>query len=92
MAPRTADELRAAFLDFFAERGHQVAETFVERGYQPEEEVQKHAAADLVILQTPVNWFGAARPSPTTPPIPRSCGTCSASSRSAPSTSPGISP
>lgn len=45
--------------DFFAERGHQVAETFVERGYNPEEEVEKHVAADLVILQTPVNWFGA---------------------------------
>ena len=44
---------------FFLERGHQVTETFVERGYQPEEEVNKHAAADLVILQTPVNWFGA---------------------------------
>ena len=30
------------------ERGHQVAETFVERGYDPEEEVKK-----------PVNWFSA---------------------------------
>ena len=44
---------------FLVERGHQVAETLVERGYQPDEEVQKHVAADLVILQTPVNWFGA---------------------------------
>jgi NADPH dehydrogenase (quinone) len=44
---------------FFAERGHQVAETFIERGYDPEEEVKKHAGADLVILQTPVNWFSA---------------------------------
>jgi putative NADPH-quinone reductase len=44
---------------FFVERGHQVAETFIERGYDPEEEVKKHAAADLVILQTPVNWFSA---------------------------------
>jgi modulator of drug activity B len=44
---------------FFVERGHPVAETFVERGYVPEEEVKKHAAADLVILQTPVNWFSA---------------------------------
>ena len=33
---------------FFVERGHPVAETFVERGYDPEEEVKKHAAADLV--------------------------------------------
>jgi len=56
-------KLNMAFMDqakaFFTARGHAVAETFVERGYEPEEEVQKHAAADLVILQTPVNWFGA---------------------------------
>ena len=55
-------KLNITFMDlaktFFAERGHQVTETFVERGYDPQEEVQKHAAADLVILQTPVNWFG----------------------------------
>ncbi len=41
------------------EQGHEVIETFVERGYAPEEEVAKHVAADLVILQTPVNWFSA---------------------------------
>ena len=56
-------KLNLAFMDlakaFFVERGHQVAETFVERGYDPEEEVKKHAAADLVILQSPVNWFSA---------------------------------
>jgi modulator of drug activity B len=44
---------------FFVERGHEVIQTFIERGYKPEEEVQKHAASDLVVLQTPVNWFGA---------------------------------
>jgi NADPH dehydrogenase (quinone) len=62
-------KLNLTFMDaakaFFTERGQAklgvpiVAETFVERGYQPEEEVQKHVVADLVILQTPVNWFGA---------------------------------
>ena len=56
-------KLNLAFMDlakaFFVERGYPVAETFVERGYVPEEEVKKHAAADLVILQTPVNWFSA---------------------------------
>ena len=40
-------KLNLAFMDlakaFFVERGHQVAETFVERGYDPEEEVKKHA-------------------------------------------------
>jgi modulator of drug activity B len=55
--------LNLAFMEvaktFFLERGHNVAETLVERAYQPQEEVQKHLAADLVILQTPVNWLGA---------------------------------
>src|SRR3954463_4701616 len=50
--------LSKAAAAFFKERGHTVAETMVEDGYEPEGEVQKHAAADLVILQTPVNWFG----------------------------------
>ena len=53
-------KLNLAFMNlakaFFVERGHPVAETFVERGYVPEEE---DAAADLVMLQTPVNWFSA---------------------------------
>lgn len=44
---------------FFVERGHEVAETFIERGYDAEVEVAKHTAADIVILQTPVNWFSA---------------------------------
>jgi modulator of drug activity B len=44
---------------FFGERGHEVAETFVKRGYKAEEEVEKHATSAVVILQTPVNWFGA---------------------------------
>lgn len=56
-------KLNFAFMDlaktFFLERGHEVAETFVERGYNPEEEVRKHLASDRVILQMPINWFGA---------------------------------
>jgi len=44
---------------WFAARGHHVTETFIERGYDPAEEVATHVSADLVILQTPVNWFGA---------------------------------
>jgi hypothetical protein len=48
-------KLNLAFMDlakaFFVERGHQVAETFVERGYDPEEEVKKHPpdAGELVL-------------------------------------------
>lgn len=44
---------------FFEGRGYEVIQTHIEDGYTPEEEVQKHVDAELVILQTPVNWFGA---------------------------------
>lgn len=43
----------------FEDEGHEVTETYVESGYEPAAEVQKHVDADLVILQTPINWFGA---------------------------------
>ena len=43
----------------FSEHGHTITETYIEQGYIPEAEVKKHLDADLVILQTPINWFGA---------------------------------
>ncbi len=56
-------KLNGAFLqaakDFFTSKSIQVLETKVEDDYIPEEEVEKHMEADIVILQTPVNWFGA---------------------------------
>lgn len=39
-------------------RGYQVRLTDVEDGYDVDEEVQKHVWADLIILQSPVYWFG----------------------------------
>lgn len=45
--------------DLFAGQGHVVVETNIEAGYDPAEEVKKHVSADLVIVQAPVNWFGA---------------------------------
>lgn len=45
--------------EFFLEKGFEVVETKVENGYNAEEEVEKHLEADVIILQTPVNWFGA---------------------------------
>lgn len=45
--------------DYFTFYSFEVMETKVEDGYNVEEEVEKHMKADLVILQTPVNWFGA---------------------------------
>ncbi len=44
---------------YFTEQGHDVVETNIEAGYDPKQEVQKHVDTDLVILQTPINWFGA---------------------------------
>lgn len=52
------DSLYQMAKDFFISNSFQVLETFVEKGYSPEEEVEKHLAADIVLLQTPVNWFG----------------------------------
>lgn len=44
---------------FFIEKGLEVLETKVEDGYNADEEVEKHLEADFIILQTPINWFGA---------------------------------
>ncbi len=45
--------------DFFLSKNIEVLETKVENGYDIDEEVEKHLKADAVILQMPVNWFGA---------------------------------
>ncbi|WP_426480581.1 NAD(P)H-dependent oxidoreductase [Chryseobacterium sp. R2ACT005] len=56
-------QLNAAFQQkaksFFLSKGFEVLETKVEEGYNVEEEVEKHLEADFIILQTPINWFGA---------------------------------
>lgn len=44
---------------FFEAHNYQVLETKVEDGYNADEEVEKHLQADIIILQTPINWFGA---------------------------------
>lgn len=44
---------------FFQGDGYEVLETVVEEGYDVAQEVEKHLRASIVILQTPVNWFGA---------------------------------
>lgn len=45
--------------DFFLSKDFEVLETKVEDGYDANEEVEKHLQADIIILQTPINWFGA---------------------------------
>ncbi|MES2025782.1 MAG: NAD(P)H-dependent oxidoreductase [Pseudomonadota bacterium] len=39
-------------------QGYQVRHTEIEQGYDLDTEVQKHVWADLIILQSPVYWFG----------------------------------
>ena len=45
--------------ELFLSKGFEVLETKVEDGYNADEEVEKHLEADFIILQTPINWFGA---------------------------------
>lgn len=40
------------------QRGYKVQQTNVEQGYDVDAEVQKHVWADIIILQSPVYWFG----------------------------------
>jgi modulator of drug activity B len=40
------------------QRGDEVQETVIEAGYDVNAEVDKHVWADLIILQSPVFWFG----------------------------------
>lgn len=40
------------------QRGCEVRQTDIEQGYDVDMEVQKHVWADLIILQSPVYWFG----------------------------------
>lgn len=45
--------------DFFIAKGFQVVETIIEKGYDVDEEVEKHLESKIIILQTPINWFSA---------------------------------
>lgn len=45
--------------DFFISKSFDVLETKIEAGYNAVDEEKKHLDADIVILQMPVNWFGA---------------------------------
>jgi len=45
--------------EFFQAHNFEVLETKVEDGYDANQEVEKHIEADIIILQTPINWFGA---------------------------------
>lgn len=44
--------------DEFTKRNYLIQYTNIEKGYDINEEVDKHVWADLIILQSPVYWFG----------------------------------
>ena len=43
----------------FGQQGYEVKHTYIEKGYDVTEEVDKHVWADVIVLQTPVYWFGS---------------------------------
>lgn len=60
--PFSEGKLNAAMVEKITEvlegRGMEVKVTKVADGYDTNEEVEKHVWADLLILQSPVNWMG----------------------------------
>ncbi len=56
-------KLNQTFVDVmkteFENKGYEVKLTSIEKGYDPQEEVEKHVWADLIITQSPVYWFGS---------------------------------
>jgi len=43
----------------FGQQVYEVKHTYIEKGYDVTEEVDKHVWADVIVLQTPVYWFGS---------------------------------
>ncbi|WP_085582755.1 NAD(P)H-dependent oxidoreductase [Thalassospira mesophila] len=43
----------------FRAAGYDVRQSYIDDGYDIADEVAKHVWADVIILQSPVNWFGA---------------------------------
>jgi len=60
VAGRSLGKLNASFYNvarnFFLSNSYRVLETKISDGYNIDEEVQKIMQADIVILQTPINW------------------------------------
>jgi len=58
----SSGRLNKALIDVMQEEmekaGHAVQHTSIEQGYDINEEIQKHLWADIIILQSPVFWFG----------------------------------
>lgn len=50
--------MAAVIVNSFQNKGWEVSQTTIEKGYDINEEVGKHLKADLIITQSPVYWFG----------------------------------
>ncbi len=46
------------FANFLSSKGYEIKTTTMKDNWDVEEEVEKHVWADLIILQSPVNWMG----------------------------------
>jgi modulator of drug activity B len=57
-AGRLNSTMAGVIQEEMAQRGYAVKETHMEQGYDVQAEVDKHLWADLIILQSPVFWFG----------------------------------
>jgi len=44
--------------DVMESKGYQVKLTYIEKGYDINDEIEKHLWADIIITQSPVFWFG----------------------------------
>ena len=43
--------------DFFKSKGYEVKTTTMKDDYDVDEEIEKHLWADIIFLQTPINWM-----------------------------------
>ena len=46
--------------DVLGERGYELRHTVVAEGYDIDAELEKHRWADVILLQSPVNWMGVS--------------------------------
>ena len=60
--PFSEGKLNTALVERMSEhlqaKGHEIKTTTMGKDYDVQQEVEKHLWADVVILQTPVNWMG----------------------------------
>lgn len=60
--PFSEGRLNASLIEktrtFFADRGCEIRETGMQKAWDVAEELEKHQWADVILLQTPVNWMG----------------------------------